>query len=100
MAKKIINQFQVKISSCGTNRGNGTYGIWKDKSAFKLLKSVVVHVAKDFVGKENLNSILFMLALDILKGTHKRFDELFPEYAGDKLDEQLKGCFEMKEEAD
>ena len=87
MPKKVKPQFQVKISNCGTNLANGTYPIWKDNHALKLLKVVIINVSKDFVGEENHNSALMLIGLELLRLTHKRYDELFPEYPEEKLKE-------------
>jgi hypothetical protein len=66
-------EFQIKISSCGTNSFAGTYHKWKDRNALRLMCLIVAKVTKDFVGKDIVYQLRYDLACRILRTL--QFDE-------------------------
>ncbi|MHA1601484.1 MAG: hypothetical protein ACTSUI_00600 [Promethearchaeota archaeon] len=96
--KQLKNQFQVKISSCGTNMVNGGFSIIKDTNAIELIEKANIQMAKCFVGNNNteIASFLFTLGLDLLKNTSNKFNEI-PD--SDKLSDLIE-CFEIAQPKD
>ena len=96
MVKTQKNEFQVRLSDCGNNRGNWNHGKMTDTNALMLIRKACIHMAKDMVGEDNLNYLLFGLGLRILKDVHKKFDEI-PE--SEKLDKIIED-FEITQPED
>ena len=65
------NEFRVTISNCGTNNCNAGHGKRTSKNAESLLFCSSIDIAEDLVGKEYMNSLLYDVALDILKHLSK-----------------------------
>lgn len=81
--------FQVKIANCGTNQANGTYGIWKEKKAMKLLRSVIVQVARRFVGEDQMSNLIYWTSLSFLQDLSKNFAEKYPKITEEKVDKMI-----------
>lgn len=62
------NHFQLKLSKCGSNKANASYGLMKDKSALSLAYQAVNNMSKDFVGRDDAPVFKFELALLLLSG--------------------------------
>lgn len=95
--KKRKNEFRVRLSECGQDNCNMSYGKFHGKYALDVCKRALITMIQDMVGKENTSRALFELSLYFLKNLHKKFDEKFPELKDDDFEEYLK-IFAIKED--
>lgn len=76
--------FQVKITSCGTDTLNGSYGIWKSKNALQLLYLAATKIAEEFVGEKNATTLQYHLACALLSALEYPKKELHKDIENTK----------------
>lgn len=98
--KKLENQFTIRLAHLGQDCAWGDYSVQKDKRALPLITKSVINIADKMVGAENRNYALLMVGLRLLSYVHKRYDELFPDFPKEKLEEIFENELILEEKSD